>query len=305
MNRRYLWSMALALAMAGVTNPALAACKGGLTEGVTPVISYDPFEGEIVVTATVNAARNNRSCTPALIITSTTGGRGGERRVRQGSATLAYQITNASGQVWPNNASSAVVIAVPTDDKLAPQTLVFRMAAGQFAATGTYTDLLDITLVDTERDNEPITADKGMVNRISVPVTVTVADKAQVNIAGSAGSFGTFAITTLDFGELRQGTMRNAFVQVRATTRMRVSVTSTNSGALERVGTTYRARVPYALTLSGTDLALGAGPQSLRVNQPATADGESLPLSVTITGATDGLPAGTYQDMLTVDVVPD
>jgi Spore Coat Protein U domain len=302
MNRWLVRSMALALAW--LADPAQAACKGGLTAGVAPVVSYDPFDGEIVMTATVNAVRNNTSCTPALIITSTAS-QGAERTVRQGSATLAYAITNASAQVWPNNASSALAIIIPTTDQPAAQTLVVRMAAGQFASTGTYSDVLDITLVDAARDNEPITADQGMVNRLSVPVTVTVPSKAQVNIAGSAGSFGTFALTTLDFGELQQGTARNAFVQVRATTSMRVSVTSANGGALERLGTTYRARVAYALTLGGTDLPLAAGTQSLRVDQPATVDGESLPLLVTLTGATESLPAGTYQDVLTVDVVPD
>lgn len=304
------WVTAAVVLLVGIATgpaPAQAACKGGLTAGGAPVVSYDPFEGEVVVTATLDASRNNTSCTPALAITSAAGdgGLGADRVARQGSATLGYSITDPSGQIYRNQQGAALPIVLPSQSQPATQTIRVRVAGGLMAHVGTYTDTLQISLVDLERAGELITPDQGMVNTIAVPVTITVSSKAQVNIAGSSGAFGTFAIAALDFGELQRGTIRNAFVQVRATSGMRITVASANSGALVRLGTSYQSRVPYALRLGGADLPLAAGAQSLHVDQPATVQGSNLPLAVELTGATDGLPAGTYQDVITVDVVPD
>lgn len=280
---------------------AQAACNGALTAGTAPSVSYDPFSGEAIVTATVNATKTNNSCTPALVITGS--GTSPNRVVTSSGSTLAYTVSNPAGTIYQNNTSSQNV-SVPNNNQAAAQTLTFKVAASQVVNAGTYTDTLTIKLVDSSAGNAQLAAISGQVTSLTMAVTVTVPSKSQVNIAGSSGTFGTFTITTLDFGELAQSAVRSAFVQVRSTASVQITVTSANSGALKRVGTTFQSTVAYNLSLNSTALDLSTGPKSITVNPPRTIDGTSLPLSITLTGATAGLPAGTYQDVLTVDVVP-
>lgn len=299
--RRALGMLAVLAAALLVSAPAFA-CNGALTAGTAPSVSYDPFSGEATVTATVNATKSNNSCTPALIITGS--GTSPNRVVTLSGSTLAYTVSNPSGTIYQNSASSSLNITIPSNNRPAAQTLTFKVAASQVVNAGTYTDTLTIKMVDSGAGNAQLSPISGQVTSLTMAVTVTVPSKSQVNIAGSSGTFGTFSITTLDFGELAQNAVRNAFVQVRSTAAVQITVTSANSGSLKRVGSTFQSTVAYSLSLNSTALALSTGPQSINVNPPRTIDGTNLPLAITLTGATTGLPAGTYQDVLTVDVVP-
>ncbi len=280
-----------------VSVAAHAACNGALTAGTAPSVSYDPFAGEATVTATVTTNRIG-SCTPALSITGA--GTSLNRVLSSSGSTIAYTINNPGGSIYQNSATAALSVTSANNQSV-QQTLTFKIAASQVVNSGTYTDTITIKFLD---NGVQISPQNGQVTSLNMQVTVTVPSKSQVNIAGSSGTFGTFSITTLDFGELSQNAVRNVFVQVRSTAAVNITITSANLGSLKRVGATFQSSVAYALSLNGTALALSTGPKSLNVNPPRTIDGTSLPLIITLTGATTALPAGTYQDVLTVDVVP-
>lgn len=295
--RRALGLLAVLVAALLVSAPAHAACNGALTAGTAPSVSYDPFSGDATVAATVTTNRTG-SCTPALNITGS--GTSPNRVVSSSGSTIAYTISNPGSSIYQNSATASLPVTSANNQSV-QQTLTFKIAASQVVNAGTYTDTITIRFFD---GGVQISPQNGQVTSLTMQVTVTVPSKSQVNIAGSSGTFGTFSITTLDFGELAQNAVRNAFVQVRSTAAVDITVTSANSGSLKRVGSTYQSTVAYSLSLNGTALALSTGPKSINVNPPRTVDGTSLPLAITLTGATTGLPAGTYQDVLTVDVVP-
>ncbi|WP_158637790.1 spore coat protein U domain-containing protein [Novosphingobium taihuense] len=295
--RRLSGLLAAAFVALLVSVPAHAACNGALTAGTPPSVSYDPFSGEATVTATVTTNRTG-SCAPGLNITGS--GTSPNRVVTSSGSTLAYTINNPGGSIYQNS-STAFLGITSANNQSVQQTLTFKIAASQVVNAGTYTDTITIRFVD---NGTLMSAQSGQVTTLTMLVTVTVPSKSQVNIAGSSGTFGTFAITTLDFGELAQNAVRNAFVQVRSTAAVSITVTSVNSGSLKRIGTTFQSTVAYSLSLNSTALNLSTGPKSINVNPARTIDGTNLPLAITLTGATTGLPAGTYQDVLTVDVVP-
>lgn len=297
----YLCFMVLASLLA--PGMAYGQCQAEIASATIPAAVYDPFSGAVTVSAVLRVAQTGNDCQPGLTITG--GGTSPARTASLGNASLAYSIASGSGTAILNTSSSAYALALPNNGQAVDVPLIFTVAASQVVGTGTYTDNLTFRLVNLAANLAPMSASGGRSTVLATNFQISVAGKAQVNIAGSSGNFGTFAITTLDFGELVQGASRQAYVQVRATSPVLITVSSANLGVLKRLGTSYQASVAYDLSLAGTALALGSGSATLAVDPPRTIDGTSLPLALRLSGSVAGLPAGTYQDVLTVDVVPN
>ncbi|MDO1559637.1 hypothetical protein Q0812_09375 [Brevundimonas sp. 2R-24] len=129
--------------------------------------------------------------------------------------------------------------------------------------------------------------------------------RAQVNIAGSAGAFGSgSSVETVDFGVAESGATKRVFVQVRANAESTLSVRSAHRGVMRHVemgeaGT----EVAYQLELDGEPVDLTRDWMRL-VDPPRTLAGVSLPLDFTL-GPIQGQMSGRYEDLLTIDVWPN
>jgi hypothetical protein len=139
------------------------------------------------------------------------------------------------------------------------------------------------------------------------PIDVVLASppRAQLNIAGAAGAFGsTSSVEVIDFGEARPGAVKRAFLQIRANTSSRLTFRSEHGGSLRRLGAAEdEAGIDYRVTLDGELLDLRQ--QAVRrVDPPRTVQGQSLPLDFEL-GATSSRRSGYYEDLLMVDIDPN
>lgn len=139
------------------------------------------------------------------------------------------------------------------------------------------------------------------------PIEVVLASppRAQLNIAGAAGAFGsTSSVEVIDFGEARGGAVKRAFLQVRANTEARLTFSSENGGSLRRLDADDdEPGIDYLVTLDG-------GPIDLRreakrdIDPPRTMAGQSLHLDFEL-GPTSARRSGRYEDLLMVSIDPN
>ncbi len=140
---------------------------------------------------------------------------------------------------------------------------------------------------------------------IPLHVILQSAPRAQVNIAGAAGSFASeSSVEVVDFGTAATGITRQVFVQVRANTQSTLTVKSQHRGLLHHVEMGDRGTViAYTVVLDGRPVDL-AEAWSYRVDPPRTLAGVSLPMDLTL-GAVTGQMSGRYEDLITIDIAPD
>lgn len=141
----------------------------------------------------------------------------------------------------------------------------------------------------------------------AVPLHVILhsAPRAQVNIAGSAGAFGSgSSVEVVDFGLAATGVKRRVFVQVRANAESTLSVKSEHRGVMRHLEMGEAGTVvAYLLELDGESVDLSRDWTRL-VDPPRTLAGVSLPLDFTL-GAVSGQMSGRYEDLLTIDIWPN
>jgi len=266
-----------------------------------PVVQFDPFSGQAGMITLDLAVRgtDGAACRLGLNVVSTR-----EGPVRQTDArpqgTLTYVVESVEGAEFLNQTGSILPLSVSGG-----QTRVrLRVPARQMVGAGEYPDQLSLQLVDLD-------SGQGLgESRLRLPLTITVPARAEANIAGAVGSFpaSPFATTQMDFGELEQGETRTAYLQVRATKAVSIRIESQNRGQMRRVNAMSAASeggLAYGLQVAGRPIELGAGAQTIAGRPPITLDGESYPMVVTITGAPGTLPAGHYQDIVSIDVTPN
>lgn len=148
--------------------------------------------------------------------------------------------------------------------------------------------------------------DAGTVSTNAPPIPVRIVlvapPRAQMNIAGAAGTFdrGT-DVTRVDFGVLAGTITRRTFVQVRSNTRARLTIDSTNQGTLRRAGgLPTEAGIAYTAELDGQPVDLTRHWEREIVSIPTIA-GTSLPLDLRVQV---DLPhaEGSYNDTLTLEL---
>lgn len=140
---------------------------------------------------------------------------------------------------------------------------------------------------------------------IPLHVILRSAPRAQVNIAGSAGAFGSgSSVEVVDFGLAATGVSRRVFVQVRANAESTLSVKSQHHGVMRHLEMGEAGTVvAYLLELDGQPVDLSEAWTRL-VDPPRTLDGVSLPLDFTL-GPVTGQMSGRYEDLLTIDISPN
>jgi spore coat protein U-like protein len=294
---------AVALGAAVLATPAVAACNAViLGAGPAPLVQYDPFDGvsrtDDLTIRFVNVGE--AACTIALSIASERPGN--ERRMTSGTTAIPYRLETLDGRELPNDANAITgSLTLPAGRGQQGAFVVrIKLPAGVTGAAGLYEDALTIRAFSTDGGIESIGRELSRVSR------ARIVSRAQVNIAGASGAFGAspFALEQIDFGTLQTGAIRNAFVQVRATAPIGITISSRNAGSLEHAALGRAAQVSYAAALDGQELSLAAGPTTVSRTPPMSLDGESYPLTLRLTGSVDDLPAGEYRDVLTINVVP-
>lgn len=153
-----------------------------------------------------------------------------------------------------------------------------------------------LKLYDRDRDDLEI-AD------VPTRMPVTVLSRAQVNVAGTAGSFGSgFAVDLIDFGTLEDGEQQTLFLQLRTNVTSTVLVRSEHGGRMvNSVNKAYA--VPYTMQLGGVAVALDVGEQ--RAAGPSgSLTGQSMPMVVRV-GEIGPVAAGTYSDTITIEIRAD
>lgn len=125
--------------------------------------------------------------------------------------------------------------------------------------------------------------------------------RAQINLAGAAGSYEAGSDnTSIDLGELHDGSAGRAFLQLRANTAAHISFASKNRGYL--ANSESGTRIPYRFAFDGRSLDLSQ-PTTRSVDPPANIRGGSFELLVQV-GSVAGAMAGRYSDSIVIDVSP-
>jgi len=143
-----------------------------------------------------------------------------------------------------------------------------------------------------------------LISPVPVRLVLQSTPRAQVNLAGAAGTFGEGgSVEVVDFGEAATGATRRIFIQVRANAPSVLSIKSEHSGAMHRVEEAENATVvPYTVELEGESVDLTAL-WTREVDPPRTLAGVSLPMTFVL-GLINGQMGGRYEDVITIAVSP-
>lgn len=135
-----------------------------------------------------------------------------------------------------------------------------------------------------------------------VVINLTSLPRAQMNLSGSRGDFGTgTSVSVVDFGIASTGKERNLFIQTRANDRARLSFRSANLGQLKLSGIEGDGpSLEYTARFDGATLDLTA-PSVRDLDLPLTYAGEAFELMLTL-GRVEGAQAGLYNDELTIEI---
>jgi len=258
----------------------------------TLVVRYDVFSGAPAIES-VPLRLRNLSAGDCVVQLEQPGGR--ETRFRlaaSGIRTELFVLAPAAG-FSGRIGGSPLAIGLPAgaDERIE---LGVRLEPGAFPRPGNYAEELLLRLRD--RATGRILDDE-----LRTRLVVEVVPRAQVNVAGSRGRYGTTpSLDIIDLGRLETGLEREVYVQIRANNAYDISVESENQWQLRLVDRPGLPGVPYTITLDGHTTRSG-GPLRLQRPRPRSAAGEVLPMRVRI-GEVEGRFAGKYRDVVHVSV---
>lgn len=187
---------------------------------------------------------------------------------------------------------------------------VFHVAVGPDQTLETTFDVavIEDAVVQAGRYTQPLTLELrqpgGSVayDRAPVVIEVTALPRAQLNLSGSRGAFGSgTSVSVVDFGNAETGKTRQLFVQTRTNSAARLTFSSANRGrlVLQSAGSDTGA-LDYAVTFDGSRLDLSQV-ATRDVDPPRTYAGQSYDLVLTL-GEVGGARAGLYSDELTIEI---
>jgi hypothetical protein len=289
-SRTYLFVLFLTVLGLGVVMPARAeVCSNPILSGVSPTggALLDLFEsGTLPVRFHVSINADNKACTIGLAISG--------RSFQQGGNTVLFLLKGISGSPsFTDDVGSPSIVNVPSDGQVELQAV---LNGPVFAPAGEYSAPLQLQLFNNG-------ASVGSPYTYNLPLSVKA--KAQVNIAGSSGSFGgAGTVDKVDFGELETGENRTVYVQLLSNADVDVSFSSLNGLKLQHVDPArQQTPISYTAVFNGSSLPLTSPGASYKVRRSAdtSLSGSSLPLTLTVGTVQDNI-AGTYQDIITIDV---
>ena len=201
-------------------------------------------------------------------------------------------VAPGEGQASASVQSSPILIEIPGDDTTDISIDFFTdqhasIMAGEYA--------LDTKIVVLEADSD--------AKLIEMPgeLKLSVAPRAQINIAGGAGDFGfeTFS-DIVYFEEPKPGDQRRFFVQSRSNTLTTMTISSENGGKMVSPKIPDHA-VHYDFVLDGQDIDLSS-PWTVPDRPETDLIGISEEVIVQISEDNTPFFAGDYQDIITIEV---
>jgi len=190
---------------------------------------------------------------------------------------------------------AGLVTLDPTQSLAASIDLDVLVAESVFADAGQYSLNMEVALLDVET-NELI----GVAQPLTIDVFVL--PKLQTNIAGTKGRYedgSNFAV--IDFGELQTGEQQQVFIQVRGNTLASIEIRSENEGKMVNTENA-KFSVDYRVDVDG-ELSTLESPLTLSRSVAKSLQGSAFPMTVKIGNVSNSF-AGTYQDIISVDVTP-
>lgn len=278
---------------------AAQTCSPDVAEAPdTAVIEYDPFLPGATVREIAFALSNpsDEECVIDLAILD-----GAEQPAR----------------VFPVPGTTMLLEVRPGDGErgLVPRTVpgVYRATLAPTAVTRFVLDALVVqdAVPEAGSHRTPLTFELREPDQVALVgdawrsvVIVRSPPRAQLNITGASGSFGTGrTVSTVDFGAAETGATRRIFLQVRANTPSQIVVESANGGVLRRTSDADRTPpIPYEVALDGTVIDLSSMVVVPR-DPPRTVDGESISMDFRL-GTLGGQMAGRYEDEVTIEFSP-
>ncbi|WP_205479344.1 hypothetical protein [Sphingomonas arenae] len=303
-------SLAAGALLLMAASPAAAdpACAASMrpSAGVARLI-YDPLNAvqETLEIELLLEQQSAKPCRYALAIAGAGSSR--QRMMRDARGQLTYEL-QINGVLVSNdlNAPAAIngngrQVSRGSGEERKTRTIRLKamIPAGQFAPAGLYEDQLTLRLYDvTDGVPQQVGSDVPLIIGGDVPA------RAQINLAGTSSSvFGSVNAAGLSFGQLVTGAERDAYIQVRATAPVLLTISSANKGAMRHRSEPAATAIPYAFSVDGQALDLRGGPKRLDRNPARGLQAENYRMAVRITDA-DNRQAGTYEDVITITVEP-
>lgn len=273
-----------------------AACDLAVETPAAVRIEYNPFavgasSGPVDV---VFQNRSDTACELKLLLVDDVGDP--LPAVTLGGAVVGFRPREASGLLRRDTEPGAFILTVAADSTTRAEmdALVLHDAvveAGQYQG--------DLRLLIQSADGEPAPPP------VPLRVILQSVPRAQVNIAGASGAFGSgSSVEVIDFGLAATGAARRAFLQVRANTRSTVSIRSEHHGVMRHLEMDETGSVvAYQLELDGEPVDL-TRVWTRSVDPPRTLAGVDFPLDFTL-GTISGQMSGRYEDLVTIDITPN
>lgn len=295
-NRAHVLALT-ALAAAWLWSSAVQACDLAVTQAPPPIrIDYNPFAiGSPAGPLDVKFQnRGEAACDLRLSFTDDAGQEA--TQVVMGGVALQFRPRESSG-VTQAPAQPGVFLFILAEGATGEAQLDAAALRDAVAEAGEYAVDLKLIVKDA--------AGQALIAPIPVRLVLSATPRAQLNLAGAAGVFGSgSSVEVIDFGEAVTGATRQIFVQVRANARSTLTIKSEHSGVLQRTEVVEGApSIPYAVDLDGQPVDLTAV-WSRIVDPPRNLQGLSLPMTLTL-GEVAGRAAGRYADLITIDVSPN
>ena len=144
-------------------------------------------------------------------------------------------------------------------------------------------------------------------NGVAVTFQARVLSSVDMAVVAPGGAFSLGATSrNVDFGDVGSGAQRDFDISVRSNVGYRVTMTSANRQQLVKTAPAVPQTIPYGVTVGGLGQDLSGG-EAVNVGQSAPgattpALGLNLPVVVTLGTIPAAMPAGTYQDALSLSV---
>uniref|UniRef100_UPI0035CB0561 hypothetical protein n=1 Tax=uncultured Sphingomonas sp. TaxID=158754 RepID=UPI0035CB0561 len=287
----------LVLALAWLGASEARACDAVIiSTAPTLVFDYDPFAfAKTVARASFEIdSRETKACEADLVLLDAQHLVVAEKDIDGTGVTVTFTATasdaaaiaTATPGMWRVRIEPGRRITVSIDGLVAQDAV---------ATAGLHTAELSLELRDV-----------GMPTSRAPPTSLRLAlnakPRAQMNIAGAAGTFGTGAnVSRVDFGTIESNASRRVFLQIRANTRARLTIDSANQGRLLRTtGPADDGGIAYRAQFDDKDIDLSRHWEGV-IDPPHSIAGKSFPLDLKL-GAVGAHAAGDYNDVLTLEL---
>lgn len=289
--RNQLVAMAMVCVAGLSVSAAQAACdfsfKGVRQDNQRPYSMFSP--GVSVIELTVNVEAND--C-PRLNFTFESGN---SNALIGPDGKIPYQLKGLSGR----NIEVNGVSTIPGQELMTSrpnQSLVVRafVVPGSFSGPGRYADQISLKVSDG----------RSTIEEIELPLAIQVSPEANITLTGQASNgYSAKGGGGLDFGQLKPGKERSAFLFVQSNVSYALNISSENHGYLahqQEVGD--HARIPYSAWLDNEPLTLTTSTTVQTNGMTPIYRSRPHRLAARIEPFSDKL-AGDYQDVILVEVV--